>query len=91
MKILIAGIAYFVFVFFRAFQQRNVVFLNYRWILPTSIVIAQAEVLIHSLIALNIVTEGLGLNLILYALSIGVGGGGGCLLAMYLHSQHVSK
>ncbi len=91
MKPLVAGLAYFVFVFFKAFQQRNVAFLHYKWVFPTSIAMAFAEVIIHSLIALNVLTEGLGPGLVFYALAIGTGGGSGALLAMYLHNKHVEN
>lgn len=37
MKALLAGAAYFVFVFFKAFQQRNVAFLHHRRVFPAPI------------------------------------------------------
>lgn len=88
MNELIAGAAYFVFVFFKAFQQRNVAFMHYRWIMPISYAMATCEVFVISLVAFK-ATQGINLELLWYALTIGTGGGAGAILAMYLHKRHV--
>lgn len=49
----------FAFVFLKAFQQRNVAFDNYIWVLPTSYCMAFAEVYVIALIA----QQGAGLLL----------------------------
>ncbi len=87
-EILLAGAVYFVFVFFRAFQQRNVAFLHYKWVLPTSYGMSFSEVIIISLIALSVIEKGgLSVDLVWYAFSIGTGAGLGALCAMKIHER----
>lgn len=74
--------ASFVFVFLKAFQQRNVAFDNYRWVLPTSMGMAATEVYVISVIA----AKGYA---ILAVLGMGLGAGAGALVAMYLHGKYV--
>lgn len=85
-----AGIAYFVFVFFKAFQQRNVAFMYYRWVLPISYMMACTEVFIISLIAVE-ASKGLSLELLWFALTIGTGGGLGAIVSMWVHDKYVDK
>ncbi len=85
-----AGIAYFVFVFFKAFQQRNVAFMHYRWILPISYMMAITEVFIISLIAVE-ASKGLSIELLWFALTIGTGGGLGAIVSMWVHDKYVDK
>lgn len=83
--ILLTGfIASMVFIFFKAFQQRNVAFEHYRWILPTSISMGLTEFYVIALI----VKEGYNLPLVL---TLGTGGGVGCLLATYAHKRWLSR
>ena len=89
MNEIIAGVAYFIFVFFKAFQQRNVAFMHYRWIMPISYMMATTEVFIISLVAHKAV-QGITPELLWFALTIGTGGGLGAVAAMYLHKKHVS-
>ncbi len=87
-EILLAGAVYFVFVFFRAFQQRNVAFLHYKWVLPTSYGMSFSEVFIISLVALSVIDKGgLSWDLAWYGLSIGTGAGLGAICAMKLHER----
>lgn len=81
-----AGGAYFIFVFFKAFQQRNVAFNHYRWVLPISYAMSATEVIVISLIAVE-ASQGLNWQLVYFALSIGTGGGLGAILAMRLHNK----
>jgi len=74
--------ASFVFVFLKAFQQRNVAFDHYRWIMPTSMAMAAAEVYVIA----TIVTTGYS---VLAVLGMGTGAGAGGLFAMYLHGKYV--
>ena len=74
--------ASFVFVFLKAFQQRNVAFDNYRWVLPTSMGMAATEVYVISVIA----TQGYA---VLAVLGMGLGAGAGALVAMYTHGKYV--
>lgn len=85
----LAGVAYFVFVFFKAAQQRNVAFLNYRWVLPTSYLMASTEVFVISIVAHHAVTDGVTLGLLWFAAAIGTGGGLGAIAAMYLHNRYI--
>jgi len=76
--------ASFVFVFLKAFQQRNVAFDNYRWVFPTSLAMAATEVYVITVIA----TKGYSL---LAVLGMGTGAGAGALLAMHLHHKYVKR
>ena len=99
---LIAGIAYFVFVFFKAFQQRNVAFDHYWPVLPISYLMAASEVLVISGVSLRVganlfVIEDGHLvfvyelarmtELVPMMLAIGTGGGIGALCAMWIHGK----
>lgn len=88
MNELIAGIAYFVFVFFKAFQQRNVAFMHYKWILPISYAMACTEVVVISLVAIE-ASQGFSWQLVWFAASIGTGGGVGAAASMYLHNRYI--
>lgn len=85
MEYLVAGLAYFVFVFFKAFQQRNVAFLHYNMILPVSYALAGTEVFVYALITFSVIREGLSPALLWYVLAVGTGGGLGAMLGMKLH------
>ena len=74
--------ASFMFVFLKAFQQRNVAFDHYFWVLPTSMCMAAAEVYVITVIAAK------GYE-ILAVLGMGLGAGAGALLAMYLHRRYL--
>lgn len=89
MNELLAGVAYFIFVFFKAAQQRNVAFLHYWWVIPTSYLMAITEVFVISLVAHAAVINGVTLGLLWYAFAIGTGGGLGAIAAMYLHNRYV--
>lgn len=90
MNELLAGIAYFVFVFFKAFQQRNVAFMNYKWIIPISYAMATTEVFVISLVAYEAGTQGLSWGLLWFALTIGTGGGLGAVASMWLHHKYLT-
>lgn len=78
-----AGLASFIFVFLKAFQQRNVAFDKYLWVLPLSLSMAATEVYVVHAIA----TVGWDLAMVGF---IGFGGGTGAMIAMYLH-HHIFK
>lgn len=88
MNELLAGLAYFIFVFFKAFQQRNVAFMHYRWVLPTSYLMACTEVFVISLVAHEAV-QGLSWDLLWFAATIGTGGGLGAVVSMWLHHRYI--
>lgn len=75
-------LASFVFIFLKAFQQRNVAFDHSKWVLPTSLGMAFVEVFVVAAIA----REGFGLMLVGV---VGLGSGLGALAAMYVHKRWV--
>lgn len=77
-------LASFVFVFLKAFQQRNVAFDNYVWVFPTSLAMAATEVYVIASIA----NRGYSLAAVL---GMGAGAGLGALLAMYLHHNYIKR
>ena len=91
MEYLIAGIAYFVFVFFKAFQQRNVAFLHYKMIMPVSYAMAGTEVFVYAMITFSVIKAG-GLTwaLIWYVFAVGTGGGLGAMFGMRVHERTMS-
>jgi hypothetical protein len=80
MDALTGFLAMLAFVFFKAFQQRNVAFDNYVAVLPTSILMAATEFYVIALI----VKTGYDITLVL---ALGTGAGIGALIAMYLHKR----
>ena len=91
MSELAAGFGYFLYVFFKALQQKNVAFDHYKWVLPVSYAMAFTEVMVISLIARNAATHGISLDLIWFAIAIGTGGGIGALISMYVHNRWIKK
>lgn len=86
---LLAGIAYFVFVFFKAAQQRNVAFMHYKWVMPTSYCMSTTEIIVISVVALKAMNADTWMEMVPMALTIGTGGGLGAMLAMYLHNRYI--
>ena len=82
--IVFAGLAMFLFVFLKAFQQRNVAGSHYLPVVPTSVAMAITEVYIIAIIV------RVGYDPLLVA-CIGTGSGLGCLLAMHLHDKIFGK
>ena len=76
--------AVFLYVFVRAFQQRNVAFKHYAWIVPTSYVMAIFDVFII------VFVSHAGWSLPVVAAN-GTGGALGCLSAVYAHNRWVKK
>ena len=74
----------FLYVLCRAFQQRNVAFANYGWIVPTSYSMAVLDVFIIAFIAHAGWTP-------LVVFANGSGGCLGALLAIYLHKRWVKQ
>ena len=70
----------FVFVFLKAFQQRNVAGSHYLPVIPTSLAMAATEVYVIAVIV------RLGYDPYLVA-SIGIGAGLGATAAMYAHDK----
>jgi uncharacterized membrane protein YfcA len=74
-----AFFASFIFVFLKSWQQQNVVYRHYRWIMPTSMAMAFCEGYVVWQIA-TVFTVPL-------LVVIGLGSGSGCMLATYLHHR----
>ena len=79
----IAG-AMFVFVFLKAFQQRNVAYEHYLEMLPASYAMAFVEVYVIA----AVVREGYTLGLVN---AMGIGGALGAMSATYLHKRIMKK
>lgn len=76
--------ACYLYVLCRAFQQRNVAFDNYGWIVPTSYLMAVIDVFIVAFIA----HEGWSPGIVL---ANGTGGCLGAITAMWLHKKWVKR
>ena len=75
--------ASFVFVFLKAFQQRNVAFDHYAAVIPISLIMAAVEVFTVAKVA----AEGWSLGVVV---AIGVASGSGSIAAMFIH-RHIFK
>ncbi len=91
---LIAGVAYFVFIFFKAFQQRNVSWMKYSTVMPISYMMAFSEVIVISSVAYT------GAQLFPFSMAsllkvapmmfaVGTGSGLGAIAGMYLHHKYI--
>ena len=87
----IVGIAYFFSVFAKAFQQRNVAFVNYKALIPMSYVLAIADVTVFGLIALKVTEVDSMMDMALMAFCIGTGGATGSVCATYIHHKYFTK
>ncbi len=88
---IIVGIVYFFSVFAKAFQQRNVAFINYKLLIPMSYVLALADVTVFSMIAWKATSiDGL-LGMGFMAFCIGTGGAIGSVSATFLHHKYFTK
>lgn len=79
-----AGVASLIFVFLKAFQQRNVAFMHYGAVMPTSMLMAATEVYVIGSVA----TSGWHWPLVI---AIGAGAGAGAMGAMWLHHRMFAK
>lgn len=84
LTILSAFFASLAFVFFKAFQQRNVAFDHFTWVMPTSLGMALTEFYVVALVA----QHGYSLPLVFAA---GCGAGLGAIAAMSTHRRFVGK
>ena len=74
-----AGAAMYVFVLLKSLQQLHVVHAQVKWVMPTSLAMACAEVFV----LLTVVDKGFGW----VVLFVGVGGGLGALTGIHLHKR----
>ena len=84
MNYAIAGLISFVSVFFKALQNRNYNFDNYKLVIPTSWMIAACELYLLSLFIKDGIT-------IVYVFVVGTGSGIGGILAMKFHTKYLKK
>lgn len=83
--LLAAGLAQFIFIALKAFQQLNVMNHKYWWVPPTSMLMAIFEVFVIAMIARS--EEAWYLII----LPVGVGGGLGCIFSMWLHKVLMNR
>ena len=81
MTFLAAFGAAFTFVFLKSWQQQNVVYEKYRWIMPTSMAMALCEGYVVWQLAAAFKPA--------LIVTIGLGSGLGCMLATYLHHKYL--
>ena len=84
MTYLFISIAYFFYVFCRAFQQRNVAFNKYGWIMPFSFGMATIDVFVIASIASLGFKWG-------FVVAMAIGGGLGALVATYSHERWITN
>jgi len=89
MTTLLVGTANFMFIFLKAFQQRNVSFMHYAWVLPTSFTMGIVEVGVVGAVALEATKADHFLDMWPMIVAIGLGGGLGCLASMYIHHKYI--
>lgn len=77
-------LATLVFVFLKAFQQRNVSFDNFGWVMPTSFLMAGCEVFVIA----NVAQTGFEIAIVLAS---GLGGGIGAVLGAKFHKKYVKR
>lgn len=86
---IIAGLAWFAFVFFKAFQQKNVAFDHYKWIIPISYCMSATEIAVISIVSIKAVNATEILQMLPMVFAVGTGGGLGAIAAMWLHNRYV--
>jgi hypothetical protein len=80
-------ISNYVYIFLKAFQQKNVMHDNFKLVIPTSFGMATCEYFIMGTIAL-IAVNGQGfVHTAINVASIGLGGGLGSVCAMYYYKK----
>lgn len=75
------------FVFFKAFQQRNVAYLHYWWVVPTSYAMSAVDVTVMSAVAIRAVHAQSWTAVIPLAAALGTGSCLGALGAMWAHTR----
>ena len=88
-EVFAAGLAHGIFVFFKAFQQRNVAFLHYRLVIPTSYAMSFADVFVLSIVAFNAVKVDSITEMIPLMIALGTGGAMGAISSMWVHNKYV--
>lgn len=84
MKYLAVFLGMFIYVMLRAFQQRNVAFDHYRWVIPTSYAMAATDMFLIASIA----KAGWSVD---FFLTYGTAGACGSICAMLFHKRYIKK
>lgn len=87
---ILAGIANFAFIGLKAFQQQNVVHLNYGWMVGTNTLLVIAEMFVIGKIAVEVMSGDV-MSIVWTGLALNIGGASGCACAMFVHSNYISK
>ncbi len=82
-------LANFFFVAFKAFQQRNVTWMKYSPVFPTSLSLAITQVYIWRVVALRTNEGDSFLQMWPIILALALAGWLGCVSAMYLHDRYI--
>ncbi len=85
----LVGAANFVFIFLKAFQQRNVAFLHYGWVVPTSLMMGTVEIGVIGAVAIEATKADRFIDLWPLVLAVGIGGGLGAVSSMWIHKRIV--
>ena len=88
---ILVGAANFMFIFLKAFQQRNVAFMHYAWVLPTSAAMAVVEVGVVGAVAIEATRATSFMDLWPVIGAIALGGGLGCLASMWVHHKYIGE
>lgn len=91
MSEVIVGIVYFFSVFAKAFQQRNVAFVNYKLIVPMSYILSTADVTVFSMIAWRAAETDSIMGMVFMIFTIGTGGALGSICATWLHHRYFTQ
>ena len=88
---ILVGAANFCFIFLKAFQQRNVAFMHYIWVVPTSFAMGVVEVGVVGAVAIEATRADSFLQLWPLITAVALGGGLGCLASMFIHHRYIGK
>jgi hypothetical protein len=83
------GAANFIFIFLKAFQQRNVAFMHYGWVVPTSMMMGIVEVGVVGAVAIEATAATHYIDLWPLIVAVGVGGGSGAVASMWIHHKYI--
>jgi len=89
MELLIIFATNFAYIFLKAFQQRNVTWMKYSPIMPTSLSMAITQVYIWRVVALRTNAGDSFLQMWPIILALALAGWLGCISAMYLHKRYI--
>ena len=84
MEYILLGVANFIFIFLKAFQQRNVAFLHYWAVIPTSALMVIAEMYIIGMVAAAFITRSVDVPL---TVALVTGSSLGCIASMWSHAK----